>query len=163
MPLIHRTQVRWVTPLDAPAIHAIDVACRNDKAESLERIEAAINAPNGSGRVSFAKKWRSQDINGYLLYKLDFKNHTALITHLAVHPRQQRRGVGTALLSHLLPYAQRIETLRVRMIVPEPDLPLQLFLRSQDFFCTHILRPNDPDQAGSYLFEHKPQSHTQDR
>ena len=43
-----------------------------------------------------------QDIRGYLIVVCCYKNITATIMKLAVHPEHRRKGIAIALLSHVL-------------------------------------------------------------
>lgn len=84
---------------------------------------------------------------GFMVYELH-KSRLELLK-LAVHPSVWRRGIGTAILDKLKSKTSHDRRRSLSVVARESNLPCHLFLRSQGFRATRILRgyyeDNDED------------------
>ncbi|GIX04088.1 MAG: hypothetical protein KatS3mg113_1094 [Planctomycetaceae bacterium] len=126
-------QIRWMIRRDMVEVLSIEQQCF-EWAWTEEDFLTCLRQRNCIGMVAEYQ----ERVVGYMIYEL-LPDELHLL-HIAVTPRVQRQGVGTQMvekLKHKLTQQRRSE---IRIEVRESNLAAQLFLRSQRFRATHVLR-----------------------
>lgn len=132
--------IRWMTRKDMAEV--LDIEYQSTK-YSLSNIELnrILRQRNAVALVCECEN----RILGYCIYEM-FKQKLKLL-RFVVYKDNRRQGVGTVLIKKM--QARLTDTRRNKLTFPvsEYDLDLHLFLRSQSFTCTKIIK-------NQYLFEY---------
>jgi ribosomal-protein-alanine N-acetyltransferase len=128
--------IRWLLPTDLNALVAIDRACFGESAWGRSTFEAFLDEIGHYGLVAAPR----DKIVAYLLYGIDPPRSRGAILRLAVRPRQQRRGIGTALVRRLLDRMEDISIGTVAAIAPDSWLAYHLFLQASGFRAVRVHR-----------------------
>lgn len=100
-----------------------------------DEFEECLRCPDCIGMVAEAKG----KLIGFVVYRRDRSLREAFVKNVAVAPAWRRRGVGRSLLA-LVDDVWSEGYDRVRMLVPETSVSLQLLLRASGFRAVRVLR-----------------------
>jgi ribosomal-protein-alanine N-acetyltransferase len=92
-----------------------------------------------------------EQILGYAVYETAKTSITVL--RLAVRWSMHRRGVGTAIVNHIVSRLTQRTRSRISITVPETNLECQLFLRSLDFKAVRVVRNVYDSHVGPDAYE----------
>jgi ribosomal protein S18 acetylase RimI-like enzyme len=138
--------VRAMAPSDLDAVLRIAGDCPEAR-WPREEIRECFRSADSVGKVA---EIRGQVV-GYLVYRLDRSLREVFIKNMAVAPAWRRRGIGRVLLGSLDALLHgRYE--RIRALLPETSVPLQLLLRDGKFRAVRVLRGWYGDEH-AYLME----------
>lgn len=130
-------KVRWGMKGDIAHILSID-ARTFDPLFTRDQLQCLLRQPK---TVPYVVTSRGQ-VLGYAI--VTFENRAILVYRMAVHPTFRRRGLGAALIDHLVSKLDDQHN-RVSMFVHERDLETQLFLRGVG---VPAIRMTDVDGSG---------------
>jgi ribosomal-protein-alanine N-acetyltransferase len=100
-----------------------------------DEFEECLRCRDCIGMVAEAKG----KLIGFVVYRLDRSLREAHVKNVAVTPAWRRRGVGRSLLALVDDvWSEGYE--RIRMVVPETSVSLQLLLRAGGFRAVRVLR-----------------------
>ena len=133
---------RWMIRRDLPEVLGIERAAFDEPWSEAEFI-ARLRQRNCIGMVAEV----DEHIVGFAMYEL--YEHMVLLARLAVCPWAVRGGIGTALIDNLKRKLRPERRHTLALDVPERNLPAQLFLQSQGFRATRVLR-----DSGAYRMEY---------
>lgn len=123
--------IRWMIRRDLPEVLAIDRQSWIEPWDDL-RFNDQLRHPKIVGQVVQPAVWTYGEppIVGYMVYQ--FSRDRIRLVRLAVHPSHRRKGIGRAMIEKLLTKCRpKGESPRVlQIVVPEDDLPTQLWLRA---------------------------------
>lgn len=91
---------------------------------------------------------------GYIVFRVSPEHQkpaTVTLLNLAVAPYWRRRGIASGMVEHL---CHKLSEGRIRAVVPEANLPVQLFLRSMGFKAVQVLRGHYGDRD-AYVMERR--------
>ncbi len=148
--------VRWLTRQDLGRLVGIETE-RGDTTIELQAHQwrrsdflRALEAHHAIGLVADIQ----DRVAGFMIYRP--RRFVFEVLKLKVIADSRRRGIGTQLVTAFL--AQHTRTARewASMIVPERNLPAQLFLKNNGFRATAIVR-DDPrgDEGNAYLMRRR--------
>lgn len=144
-----QTHIRWMIRRDMPEVLAIENRCfdfpwcENDFIRCLRQ-------RNCIGRVCES----GDKVVGFMIYELH-KNRLHLL-NVAVDPRYQRMGIGTAMINFLHTKLNPHRRNRIMLEVREMNLPGQLFFRENGFRAISTLKDFYADaNEDAYLFQYK--------
>jgi len=141
--------LKWTVRSDMPQIFDIEQRCFPDpwtEEEFLKMLRVRENICRSA--------WRGERVVGFLVYQL--KRHELLIHNLAVHPEEQRLGVGRALLDQLKGKLSDNHRRAIVAPVADSNLDAQLVFRSQGFVVSEVEAGafNDGRDAYRFIFRH---------
>lgn len=124
--------IRWVIRRDMQEVMAIDAS--NNYAWSEDEFLRVLRQRNAIGMVA---EWEEK-IVGFMIYELHkFKLH---VLHFCIHPDYRRRGIGLAMSQKLVSKLSSHRRVQITANVRERDLSVQMFLRSQGFKASLVVR-----------------------
>lgn len=141
--------IRWALTADLPEIMDIERRCFKHAWTEKEFKAARTNA--NSVLTAVDKQGR---IIGYMAYEL--YPHFILLKNFAVHPEEQRRGVGRAMVQKLFGKLSAERRNKITLSVSENNLNGHLFWKAMGFVATGVAygRYYNTDEA-AYLFEYE--------
>jgi ribosomal-protein-alanine N-acetyltransferase len=128
-----KPHIRWQIRRDLPEVIEIENYCFPDPWQAEDFLRC-LRLRHCIGMVAEIK----ESVIGFMVYEL----HTGYLhlLRLAVHPKWQRRGIGSAMVAKLV---GKLSTLRRRELtvdVRESNLDALLFFRSQGFLAIDMKR-----------------------
>lgn len=127
-----KVHVRWMINRDMPEVLAIDNEIYTQP-WSEEDFKTCLRARNCIGMVAETEV----KVVGYMIHVFDKGRFTLM--RITVDPAYHRTGVGSQLLDKLKGKLTTNLRPKIRSEVPESNLRIQLFLKSQGFKATAIL------------------------
>lgn len=140
-----KTHVRWMIRRDMPEVLSIEASLSHPWTE--EDFLRCLRQRNCIGMVG---ELPNEAVGSYMVYELH--KNTLSVLNFAVSEAYRGQGVGTRMIDKLKSKLSGLRRTSITMIVRESNLDLQLFLRSQDFVATEVLRGHFGDEDG-YWFE----------
>ena len=149
--LKERYNVRWMIRRDLPEV--IDI--ENKSFEFPWNEDDFIRCMRQRNCISLVKEnpKNLDEILGFMIYE-QYKNRLHIL-NLGVHPEYRRKGIGTAMVNEVKRKLSGQRRNRILIDVRESNLVGQLFLKSQGFRATSILRNfyEDTDED-TYLMQY---------
>lgn len=137
--LIARADVRWMVRRDMPRVLSIDTDAGVDPFWMEEDFLSCMRQRNCIGMVAATK---ADFVRGYMIYEIH--RNSLSILRFAVEPEWQGLKIGAAMIEKLrFKLATQVRLHTIVCAVPEENLPMQLFLRSQGFGADRIESRND--------------------
>lgn len=102
--------------------------------------------------IGVVAEWK-ECVAGFMVYE-SHKHHIHLI-NLAVEPRNQRAGIGTALMNKLVSKLSRERRNRILTEVSEDNTDAHLFFKACGFVATEVVNNWFSDERDAYLFERR--------
>lgn len=127
-----KVHVRWMIQRDMPEVLAIENEIYSQP-WSEEDFKTCLRVRNCIGMVAETEG----KAVGYIIYALEKGRFTLM--RITVDPGYHRTGVGSKLLTKLKGKLTSHLRPKIRAEVPESNLRIQLFLKSQGFKATAIL------------------------
>lgn len=145
-----RLQIRWSIAADLDEVLDIERRCFRRNAWKLKDFKAFSNQRNGVMRVSELY----DRVVGYICYEI--YDTRINIVNLAVHPEDQRIGIGACMVNSVTEklLEENSRHKRVTVEICEENLPAQLFFKTLGFKYAKTLEgyyPNNPE-VDAYLF-----------
>lgn len=144
-----RDHIRWMIRRDLPEVLAAEEATLDAWTE--DDILTCLRQRTCIGMTVE----RGEAVIGHMIYELH--DHHLEVLRMVVHPRYQRQGVGSLMLAKLRSKLSSHRRSHLVIIVPERNVPMQLFLRSQQFLCEHVSRDYFDSQDGFEFVWHVPE------
>jgi [ribosomal protein S18]-alanine N-acetyltransferase len=143
-----RTHIRWLIRRDHPEVLAIENA-NFDYPNSEEQLLTFLRQRNAIGMVAEY----GERIVGFMLYSL--QRTQIAVEDFAVCPTWTRRTVGTQMINKLKGKLSSERRNRIKFQVRETNIAAQLFLKSQGFRATDVVRGHFEDSGESmYLMQY---------
>ena len=136
--------IRWMIRRDMPEVLAIENSLNYSLEE--EDILSYLRQRNCIGMVAEA----GGKIVGHMIYELHIDKLGLM--RFAVHPDHRRCTIGEQMVKKLKSKLSHHRRTHVNCIVPDDDLCLHLFLRSQGFKASNVLRTYYDNGDDAYLF-----------
>ena len=136
--------IRWMIRSDTPAVLDIENLCFSDPWPEEEFLDW-LRERNVIGMVA--------EYDGKVVAYMVYQLHKASIelVNMAVQPRCQRLGVGTAMIDKLKGKLHAQRRSKLRFCIKETNLDGQLFLRAMGMKCVRI---EDRDGETGYTFDY---------
>lgn len=126
---------RWLLNKDTTDVEHIECSAFGNGAWNKRKIRQILNKRNTVGLVC---KYQ-EDIRGYIIYTLH-RDHIEIV-RIVVDPLYRREGVGTAMINRVIEkIGNNIKMEFIDIKVPEDNLDLQLFLKSNKFRACSIIK-----------------------
>lgn len=139
--------IRWMIIADAESVLDIERRCFEHPWREGDFVRC-LRQRNCIGKVAE----KGDRVVGFVVYELYPKQIS--IIKFAVHPEEQRLGVGSELVRHLVRKPRKLRT-RIAVVVAETNLIAQQFFKSRGFMATVVLRDYDDVVEDDYLMELK--------
>ena len=140
--------VRWMIRRDMDEVVAIEKLNTSD-AWPESKFEHHLRRRNTIGMVA---EWK-ECVAGFMVYELH-KHHMHLI-NIAVEPRNQRAGIGTALMDKMVSKLSRERRNRILTEVSEDNTDAHLFFKACGFVATDVVNNWFGNERDAYLFERR--------
>ena len=148
--------IRWLIRRDMPAVMGIENSCF-EFTWSEDDFIRCMRQRNCIGMVAE----RDDQIVGFMIYAL--RKNRLHILNFAVHPDEQRSGVGKAMVCKLLGKLSHERRNRIMLEVRETNLDAQLFFSSLGFRAISVLRDfYDDTVEDAYLMQYRYQPSGED-
>lgn len=146
------SRIRLAIQRDIPSLIEIERAGRESGcAWTNAKFFHAIQQRSTTGLVAEV----GERVVGLMLYQLQ-RDHYRL-RYLCVHPEFRRCNVACMLTDRLKKQLSSQSRTQIKMVVRETQLSLQLFLRSQGFVATKVLRRHFDDTGeDGYRMRYRP-------
>lgn len=141
-PSVH---IRWMIQRDMPTVLEIEYLCFQNPWNHDRFIKEFKNSRN-IGMVAEL----NEVVIGYMIYSIN--REIINVLNLAVVPRMQRKGIGTAMISKLVGKLYSQERLKLSLEVQEENLDAQLFLKECGFVAVRTIK--NESSNNTYLFEY---------
>jgi ribosomal-protein-alanine N-acetyltransferase len=129
---LQNLHIRWAIRNDLPQMQKIDELNFEYPWEE-DDFTYCLHQRNNIGLVVELE----EKIIGYIMYVLE-KTHYTILT-IAVHPAYHRQGVGRTMIQKLEKKLNE-KRRKIKLRVPETNLPALLFFQGTGFFATKILK-----------------------
>ena len=140
--------IRWMIRRDMVEVLDIEKLCFPSPWSESQFIHH-LRRRNTIGMVAESK----HRVLGFMVHELH-KHHLHLI-NLAVEPRNQRAGVGTALMDKLVSKLSRERRNRILTEVSEDNTDAHLFFKACGFVATEVVNNWFGNERDAYLFERR--------
>lgn len=141
--------IRWMIRRDMEAVLAIERVCFAPPRTE----EALIDLLKNRAVIGMVIE-RGEQVRGFMIYELH-KCRMHLLD-FAVDPEHQRQGLGRQMLFKLKDKLSPCRRTGLSAIVPESNLPAQLFFQAQGFRCIGIkpgcFAPANAEPENGYRF-----------
>jgi ribosomal protein S18 acetylase RimI-like enzyme len=138
--------IRWLVARDHQEVLRIETAVQ-DFPLSEDEFKACLRQKNVLGIVVVDPDDR---IAGYAVYYLG--KHEIEVMLFAVRKDRQRQGIGKMLFDRLSAKLNKLSRRKMRVMVRDTELHVQLFLRAMGLKATSIHREAFQDKRDGYLF-----------
>lgn len=141
-----RYHIRWMIQRDMPEILCIENAAAATP-WTEEEFRACLHKRSCIGMVAE----HGERVVGFMVYELTKGQFNLL--NLAVHPQHRRKGIGQLLCAKLQSKLALDRRPSLRLVVPETNLPAQLFFRAVGVKATQVLRHHFATDEDGFVME----------
>ena len=145
-----KPRIRWLIRRDLPEVLEIESACYEFAWTEEDFLCCFRREPISCIGMVAEHNDRVVGFMVYELHKIKLR-----IINFAVAPNEQRRGIGRQMIWRLVEKLAQQYRKEIELEVRGPNLSMQLFLRSQGFKATCVLRnyyEDNGDDAYSFSF-----------